>query len=103
MTTANTETDRATEAGASVASTDGFGWAFATDDQAEEWIWGGATREACIVSLLDTFEDGGWITPTRPVNTTDDEVEEHWTFVCTGTRERILPNNSRSAAKERSD
>ena len=76
-------------------SGDLFGWAYASAEDAEQWHGPVKTREEAIAAALDYYGDEDepelavWISPCRPVNETDEDAEEEWTFMLTGKLERV--------------
>lgn len=97
-------TNDKTTAQQAVATGDLFGWAYASAEDAEQWHGPVKTREEAIAAALDYYGDEDepelpvWISPCRPVNETDEDAEEEWTFMLTGKLERVtaadlpLPN-----------
>ncbi len=83
------------EAAPALGVAPGSGWAFASSQDAEQWNGPCPTRQDAIAAALDYYGDEDepdcpvWISECRPVNETDTDADEEWTFMLTGKLERV--------------
>lgn len=69
-------------------------WAFASAEDAEQWHGPCKTREEAIASAYDYYgsDEAVYVSTCRPVDESDkhdEDIDEDWTFIVTGTPERV--------------